>query len=68
MKQEKAILHNRFNGENTPMEELDDSLGDMLVHELIFPYAVRQFDARDTRAHGKRCDPRRFYARRSEIS
>jgi hypothetical protein len=43
MKQKKAILHNRFNGENTPVEELDDSRGKMLVDELIFPYAVRPF-------------------------
>ena len=62
MKQEKAILHNRFNGENTPVEELDDSLGKMLVDELTFPYAVRQFNARDTRDMSRMFDPRRAYA------
>ena len=62
MKQEKAILHNRFNGENTPVEELDDSLGKMLVDELVFPYAVKQFDPRNTSDMGKRFDPRRAYA------
>ena len=68
MKQEKAILHNRFNGENTPVEHLDDSLGDLLVRELVFPYAVKQFDPRNTNNMGKRFDPRRAYAERSEIS
>lgn len=68
MKQKKAILHNRFNGENTPVEELDDSLGKMLVDELIFPYAVRQFNPRNTVDMGRKFDPRRAYAKRSEIS
>jgi len=58
MKQEKAVLHNRFNGKNTPVEHLDDSLGDMLVQELIFPYAARQFDPRDTGELGKKYDLR----------
>lgn len=64
MKQKKAILHNRFNGENTPVEELDDSRGKMLVDELIFPYAVRQFNPRVTKDMGKKYDPRRVYANR----
>jgi hypothetical protein len=68
MKQEKAILHNRFNGENTPVEELDDSLGDMLASELIFPYAARQFNPRNTNDMGERFDPRRAYAKKGGTS
>lgn len=64
MKQTKPILHNRFNGENTPVEHLDDSLGDLLVRELVFPYAARQFDPRNTNDMGKKFDPRRSYAGR----
>jgi hypothetical protein len=30
MKQQKTITHNHFNGENTPVEALNDDLGDML--------------------------------------
>jgi hypothetical protein len=66
MKQAKAILHNRFHGENTPVEHLDDSLGDLLVRELIFPYAVRQFDPRNTKDMGKKYDLRRAYADNGE--
>lgn len=61
-KQTPAVLHNRFNGENTPVEHLDDSLGDLLVRELIFPYAAKQFDPRNTNDRGKKYDPRRAYA------
>ncbi len=61
MKQEKAVLHNRFNGENTPVEHLDDSYGDVLVRELIFPYASRQFDPRDTNCLGPKYDLRERY-------
>jgi hypothetical protein len=64
MKQTKPILHNRFNGGNTPVEHLDDSIGDLLVRELIFPYAVRQFDPRNIKDMGKKYDPRRAYAGR----
>ncbi len=64
MRQEKAILHNRFNGENTPVEHLDDRLGNMLVDEMIFPYAVKQFDPRNTKDMGKKFNPRRAYANR----
>ena len=66
MKQIKAILHDRFNGENTPIEELNDDLGDMLVRELIFPYAARQFDPRNTEDMGKKYDPREAYAESGE--
>lgn len=62
MKQQKTVIHNRFNGENTPVEHLDDSLGGLLVRELIFPYAVRQFDPRVTEDLEKGCDLRRAYA------
>lgn len=62
MKQQKTVMHSRFNGKNTPVEHLDDSLGDMLVRELIFPYAVRQFDPRMTEDLGKKCDLRRAYS------
>jgi len=58
MKQQKAVLHDRFNGSNTPVEHLDDSLGCMIVNELIFPYAARQFDPRDVRTLGKKYDLR----------
>jgi hypothetical protein len=58
MKQQKTITHNHFNGENTPVEALNDDLGDMLVQELIFPYAARQFDPRDTADIGKKYDLR----------
>lgn len=67
MKQTKAVTHNRFNGENTPIEHLDDSLGDMLARELIFPYAVRQFDPRTTTDFGKKFNPRRAYANRGRV-
>lgn len=63
MKQEKAKTHKQYNGANTAVEELDDDLGDMLVRELIFPYAVRQFNPRNTKDMGKRFDPRRAYAK-----
>lgn len=61
MKQEKAKMHNRYNGKNTPVEHLDDSLGDMLKRELIFPYAANQFDPRDTSGLGKKYDLRERY-------
>lgn len=61
MKQQKAVLHNRFNGENTPVEHLDDSLGMLMVDELIFPYAAKQYDPRDTSNLGKRYDLRERY-------
>ena len=61
MKQEKAKMRKRYNGENTPVEHLDDSLGDLLMRELIFPYAANQFDPRDTAGLGKRYDLRERY-------
>jgi ABC-type iron transport system FetAB ATPase subunit len=67
MKQTKAILHNRFNGENTPVEHLDDSLGNMIVDKMIFPYAVRQFDPHNTNDMGKRFDPRRSYSSKGAV-
>jgi len=62
MKQQKTATHNHFSGENTPVEELNDDLGNMLVRELIFPYAARQFDPRNTDDMGKKYDLRRAYA------
>ena len=64
MRQQKAVLHNHFNGNNTPLEHLDDSLGRLLVDEMVFPYAAKQFDPRNTKDMGKRYDPRRAYANR----
>ena len=58
MKQEKAVTHKQYNGTNTPVEHLDDSLGNMLALELIFPYAAMQFNPRDTRPLGKKYDLR----------
>ena len=61
MKQEKAVLHKQFNGENTPVEHLNDDLGMMLVNELIFPYATDQFNPRDTNCLGPKYDLRERY-------
>ena len=61
MKQEKAKTHKQYNGANTPVEHLNDDLGRMVVDELIFPYAARQYDPRDTGALGKKYDLRERY-------
>lgn len=61
MKQEKAVLHNRFNGENTPVEHLNDDLGRMEVNRLIFPYAAAQFNPRATGVLGSKYDLRERY-------
>ncbi len=65
MKQTPAVTHKQYNGMNTPVEHLDDSLGDLLVRELIFPYAARQFDPRDTGYLGKKYDLRERYGERA---
>ena len=61
MKQEKAVLHKRFNGENTPVEHLNDDLGKMYVDRMIFPCAGKQFDPRDTNSLGSKYDLRERY-------
>ena len=61
MKQEKAKTHKQYNGTNTPLEHLDDDLGMAEVNRLIFPYAGRQFDPRDTTGLGNKYDLRERY-------
>ena len=61
MKQEKAVLHNQYNGTNTPTEHLNDDLGKMLVNEMVFPYAADQFNPRDTKSLGPKYDLRELY-------
>lgn len=46
MKQNNNIVRERYNGSNTPLEELNDDLGNMLIEEYTFSYTGRQFDPR----------------------
>ncbi len=64
MRQVKTVTHKQYNGTNTPAEHLDDSLGRMIADEMVFPYAVKQFDPRNTNDMGKKFNPRRAYANR----